>query len=96
MENGSADLPDIAAVGVEQKFISDDSPGADVFARTKGSCTRWINSRPRKDRTTAAALRVCLEAAQSMGSNIETELIDLGGLKIKAIWPDSTGGGRAG
>jgi multimeric flavodoxin WrbA len=41
-----------------------------------------ISCSPRKDRTTAAALRVCLEAAQSVGSGIEIELIDLGGLKI--------------
>jgi multimeric flavodoxin WrbA len=41
-----------------------------------------ISCSPRKDRTTAAALRVCLEAAQSVGSGVEIELIDLGGLKI--------------
>jgi multimeric flavodoxin WrbA len=41
-----------------------------------------ISCSPRKDRTTTAALRVCLEAAQSVGSGIEIELIDLGGLKI--------------
>lgn len=35
---------------------------------------------PRKDRTTAAALRVCLEAAKSAGA--EVELIDLAGMKI--------------
>jgi multimeric flavodoxin WrbA len=37
---------------------------------------------PRKDRTTAAALRICLEAAKTANPEIETELIDLGGLKI--------------
>jgi multimeric flavodoxin WrbA len=37
---------------------------------------------PRKDRTTAAALRVCLDAAKGFGSEIETEMIDLAGLKI--------------
>jgi multimeric flavodoxin WrbA len=37
---------------------------------------------PRKDRTTAAALRVCLEAAKGFSPEVEIELIDLGGLKM--------------
>ncbi|MBI4902177.1 MAG: flavodoxin family protein [Acidobacteria bacterium] len=37
---------------------------------------------PRKDRTTAAAMRACLEAAKGVGTNIEIEMIDLGGMKI--------------
>lgn len=37
---------------------------------------------PRKDRTTAAALRICLEAAKGLSPEIEIELIDLGGLKM--------------
>jgi multimeric flavodoxin WrbA len=41
-----------------------------------------ISCSPRKDRTTAAALRVCLEAAKTAGPEIEIELIDLAGLKI--------------
>jgi multimeric flavodoxin WrbA len=41
-----------------------------------------ISCSPRKDRTTAAALRVCLEAAKGAGPEIETELIDLAGMKI--------------
>lgn len=41
-----------------------------------------VSCSPRRDRTTAAALRVCLEAARSVGPDIEVELIDLGGLKI--------------
>jgi hypothetical protein len=42
-----------------------------------------VSCSPRKDRTTAAALRVCLEAAKAAGPEIEVELIDLGGMKIK-------------
>lgn len=41
-----------------------------------------VSCSPRRDRTTAAALRVCLEAAKGSGPDIEIELIDLGGLKI--------------
>lgn len=37
---------------------------------------------PRRDRTTAAAVRACLDAAKSFGPRVEVELIDLGGLKI--------------
>lgn len=41
-----------------------------------------VSCSPRKDRTTAAALRACLESAKSAGPEIEVEFIDLGGLKI--------------
>jgi multimeric flavodoxin WrbA len=41
-----------------------------------------ISCSPRKGKSTAAALRVCLEAARQVGPDIEVELIDLGGLKI--------------
>ena len=37
---------------------------------------------PRKGQTTATSLRVCLEAARGVGENVETELIELAGLKI--------------
>lgn len=37
---------------------------------------------PRPGRTTAAALKICLEAAGQVSETIETELIELAGLKI--------------
>jgi multimeric flavodoxin WrbA len=41
-----------------------------------------VSCSPRKDRTTAAAVRACLEAAKAFSPKVEVELIDLGGLKI--------------
>ncbi len=41
-----------------------------------------ISCSPRKGKSTADALRVCLEAAKAVSPRIETELIELGGLKI--------------
>jgi multimeric flavodoxin WrbA len=41
-----------------------------------------VSCSPRKDRTTAAAVRACLEAAKASSPKVEVELIDLGGLKI--------------
>lgn len=41
-----------------------------------------VSCSPRKGRTTAAAIRTCLEAAKEVGQSIEIELIDLGGMKI--------------
>jgi multimeric flavodoxin WrbA len=41
-----------------------------------------VSCSPRKGRTTAAALRACLDAAKGAGPNVEVELIDLGGLSI--------------
>lgn len=57
-------------------------PGAAGAGQTKTVKIIGISCSPRRDRTTAAALRVCLEAARSAGPDIEAELIDLGGLKI--------------
>lgn len=37
---------------------------------------------PRKGKTTAAALQVCLEAAKAVAENIEVELIELAGMAI--------------
>jgi len=37
---------------------------------------------PRKGKTTAAALRICLDAAKAVDNRIEVELIELAGLKI--------------
>ncbi len=41
-----------------------------------------ISCSPRKGQTTATSLKVCLEAAGQVSPNIETELIELAGLKI--------------
>lgn len=41
-----------------------------------------VSCSPRKDRTTAAAVRACLDAAKASSPNVEVELIDLGGLRI--------------
>ncbi len=41
-----------------------------------------VNGSPRKGKTTAAALEACLQAAREVSPRIETELIELGGLKI--------------
>ena len=41
-----------------------------------------ISCSPRQGRTTATSLRICLEAASKVSESIETELIELAGLKI--------------
>lgn len=41
-----------------------------------------ISCSPRQGKTTATALGVCLQAAREVGPRIETELIELAGLKI--------------
>lgn len=37
---------------------------------------------PRKDKTTAAAVKACLDAAKSANPSVDVDFIDLGGLKI--------------
>jgi len=41
-----------------------------------------ISCSPRPGQTTATSLKICLEAAQKVNDSIETELIELAGLKI--------------
>lgn len=41
-----------------------------------------VSCSPRKGKTTAASLRVCLEAAKKVSPRIEVELIELAGMKI--------------
>lgn len=41
-----------------------------------------ISGSPRRGKTTAAAVQACLEAARGVGPGIETEFIDLGGMRI--------------
>jgi len=51
-----------------------------------------ISCSPRKGKTTATAVNVALEAAKTVNSRIETQLLDLGGMNISG-W---TGGARPG
>lgn len=46
-----------------------------------------VSCSPRKGKTTAAALKICLEAAQSVNSVITTELIELAGRDIGVFDP---------
>jgi len=41
-----------------------------------------VSCSPRKGKTTAEALRICLEASRAVSPRVETELIDLGGRVI--------------
>jgi multimeric flavodoxin WrbA len=57
-------------------------PGEAVRGAAKAVKIVGVACSPRKDRTTAAAMRVCLEAAKAANPEIEIELIDLGGLRM--------------
>ena len=46
-----------------------------------------ISCSPRKGKTTAAALRICLEAAQAVDSRVTTELIELAGRNVGVFDP---------
>jgi multimeric flavodoxin WrbA len=59
--------------------------GSDIMAETKSDPkieVLGISCSPRKGKTTATSVRVALEAAQKLSPQIETELIDLGGMNI--------------
>ena len=46
---------------------------------------------PRPGKTTAAAVKVALEAAKAAGTNVETELVELAGLNIPVFDPAAPG-----
>lgn len=71
---GAAGAAALAARGEASQTAS--GPAAKAIKIIGVSCS------PRKDRTTAAAVRVCLEAAKASAPGVEVEFIDLGGLKI--------------
>lgn len=68
---------------------------ADATGPAAGTKARVIaiSCSPRKGKTTAAALQVCLDAIRAANPQIETELVDLAGLSIPVFNPASPGGG---
>jgi multimeric flavodoxin WrbA len=72
----------LGAAGAAVPGAFGQQPGGAAARPAKTVKIVGVACSPRKDRATAAAVRVCLDAARSFGPNIETELIDLGGLKI--------------
>jgi multimeric flavodoxin WrbA len=50
-----------------------------------------LSCSPRKGKTTAAALQVCLDAAKAVGPNVEVELIELAGMNIPVFDPAAPG-----
>ncbi len=52
-----------------------------------------LSCSPRKGKTTAAALQVCLDAAKAVGPDIEVELIELAGMGIGVYDPNDPDAG---
>jgi len=55
-----------------------------------------VSCSPRKGKTTAAALRICLEAAKAVNPSITTELIELAGRNIGVYDPADPKGSQGG
>jgi len=58
------------------------TPGSAAAAESKPVKILGVCCSPRKGKTTATAMQVCLDAAQAVSPRIEVELIELAGLKI--------------
>jgi len=65
--------------GIESKGLAADNKKVNILG---------ISCSPRKGMTTATGVKVALEAADAMSSNITTELIDLGGITFSG-WTGS-------
>lgn len=69
----------VVAAGAAASAVSAESTAA---GRGKPIKIVGICCSPRKGKTTAASLNVCLEAAKQVSDKIEVELIELAGMKI--------------
>jgi multimeric flavodoxin WrbA len=73
---GTAALLSAGAV-MAAESVQGESPAAARPIKVLGICCS-----PRKGKTTAAALRICLDAVKAADARIEVEFIELAGLKI--------------
>lgn len=70
------------AAGAAVSAIAGPARASDAASPEEKLRILAISCSPRKGKTTAAALQVCLDAAKAVSPRIETELIELAGLKI--------------
>jgi len=84
-----------AGAAVVAGVAAEVAPAAEGKEAPKGGPIKIIglSTSPRKGKTTAAALRVCLDAAKTAGPNIEVELIELAGKSIPVFDPAAPGSG---
>lgn len=73
---------DSIAAGVTVAGTASASYGDEASSQDDAIKIVAISCSPRKGRTTATSLEVCLEAARQVSPSVETELIELAGLKI--------------
>ena len=66
------------AASVTSKVLGEDAPAP----AGKGIRIVGVSCSPRKGKTTAAGLQICLDAAKQVSPNVEIELIELAGLNI--------------
>ena len=60
-----------------------------IFARSENTLILGVSCSPRKGKTTATAIMAALDAAKGVNSQIDTELLDLGGMRISGLFtPD--------
>ena len=81
---GAAGAAVVAGMAAEA-LAAEEAPEAKAFKILGVSCS------PRPGKTTAAALKVCLEAAKAAGPKVETELVELAGLNIPVFDPAAPG-----
>jgi len=85
----------VAGAAVVAGAASEAALAAESKEAPKGGPIKIVglSCSPRKGKTTAAALKVCLDAAKAVGPNVEVELIELAGMNIGVFDPgDPTAG----
>lgn len=82
-----------AAAAVAAGMATQAASAAEDTEAPKGGPVKiiGISCSPRPGKTTAAALKVCLEAAKAVGPHIQTELIELAGMNIPVFDPAAPG-----
>lgn len=69
-------------LGAASAVVTASSVAAAQTAESKGIKIVGVCCSPRKSKTTAAAMQVCLEGAKAAGAEVEVEMIELGGMRI--------------
>ena len=82
-----------AGAAVAAGMVTQGALAAEDKEAPKGGPIKIIglSTSPRKGKTTAAALQVCLDAAKAAGPNVEVELIELAGMNIPVFDPAAPG-----
>ena len=82
MENGLGRRAFLGVAGAVMAGAAANAAEAPAQPAAQGIKIIGVACSPRKGKTTASAIQICLDAAKAVSPSVEVELIDLGGMAI--------------